>query len=228
MTRPAELFRVVIDNSGITHVLDQVDAQLKQHDVQIQELFRLVGNLPTKADLEALRTEIGAAVHKVKNSMGAEIKAALAAQDLVGQFDHLQDDFSRSRGDIRAVTDRISQCETQTSMVAGHLQTLASAHAALNKTTASLDHTLPRTLMNATNVVNQKFENIYEQLKELGSAIEAEIEADAAREAAREPPIDLSSLQLREAVTFSFSDSPILPLSSTLPISRNRLITFMG
>jgi hypothetical protein len=70
-----ELFRVVVDNSGINQVVDQFESRLKQHDGQVEELFWLVNNHPTKGGIDKYRSEMAAAIQKARLGSDSNIKA---------------------------------------------------------------------------------------------------------------------------------------------------------
>jgi hypothetical protein len=192
-SRP-ELFRISLDNTGLNQILDVYDSQLKRHDDQIQELFRLIATAASKDDLQTLKADVNKDIHtgiQNMNSQITEIKSDDRIPNLLSKSDSL--------------AKKLTACDTQNQQNTSHLQTIASAFAALNKAQATLDASLPRTLLNATQHVTHTFTKIFEALRDLKTQV------DNPPPPPEPPRIDLSGLHPHDAEEVPFQETHSLP-----------------
>jgi hypothetical protein len=90
-----------------------------------------------------------------------ELTAAIERADLRKEFNRVKEGFKRDLASVRdEVTANLSRTKTDLPRLRRDLDT--SAHGASSKTNAPLDHSIPRTLINATNHITQNFSKIFE------------------------------------------------------------------
>jgi uncharacterized phage infection (PIP) family protein YhgE len=102
LKRP-DLVRVVVDTAGISEVIDQVDTHLTHHDAQIEELFRLLKNVPTKDDLEKALAALYSALDKLKHDFNSQLDAMRRELVSANDLDALKQELNRVVKDVASL-----------------------------------------------------------------------------------------------------------------------------
>lgn len=192
-----------------------VNIRLDKLENQMKDLQRVTDNLANRMDkleesLDARFKEMQDKLDQQQKDLWKDINdkldkiAALLPKD---NGDHIGEIFAR----LKSVEDGNNATAKKLQATRDAVQTIASAFASLNNTTAALDGSLNRVLHASANHVKDNFSTIFDLLNKLQSDVEKLQALIEAPKPVRPPESDISGLYLRPPFTADWRDPPVLP-----------------
>lgn len=209
-----ELFHVSFDDTGIQRILDGYDRRLQQHEEMILELQKLIKDLPTKDYLKQMNDQLRNEMEGKMNQFQAEVTNNLNKElakmnktieenkhpEAIEKLNDLGDKFN----DLEA---RVKEGEKTKEYV----QTIASAFAAVNKTQAPLNESLPRTLYTVADFISSNIKKLNDNMKQVRNDLKSANTGVQEKEVTVATDSDISHLELRPESDPKWEDRPQLP-----------------
>jgi predicted nucleic acid-binding Zn-ribbon protein len=216
--------QLLVDETSLDRACGSIDDKLRRHEEMILELQRLLRDVPSRKDLEALRDALRREFDDKLRSLEQSLIDRLGAR-----IDHVERSLKNqsNANEITELTNRLKGVEdvsSKTSHGLGELKTqvyaIASAYGRVHAPVISFERDLEKQLNGSTILITNNFKTIFDTLAELQKELAKLQETEAAPVETRiettttienKVDIDISDLNPRPAFAASWRDPPNLP-----------------